>query len=58
MSRLTIETDRGQNDLCQVEQIGAACHTGRKDCFYLHIDLDKLHVTVDGNLKNELYTIN
>tara|TARA_R100001377_G_scaffold85269_1_gene71152 strand:- start:3068 stop:3226 length:159 start_codon:yes stop_codon:yes gene_type:complete len=51
MSRLTIETNRVKNDLCQVEQIGAACHTGRKDCFYLYIDLDKLHVTVDGNLK-------
>ncbi len=34
--------------LCQVEQIGAACHTGRPDCFYLNVDLDKFQVTVTG----------
>ncbi len=34
--------------LCQVEQVGAACHTGRRDCFYLNVDLDKSKVTVTG----------
>jgi phosphoribosyl-AMP cyclohydrolase len=28
----------GDTILCQVKQIGAACHTGRPNCFYLNID--------------------
>ena len=32
--------------LCQVEQTGAACHTGRKHCFYLSIDRNHRTVCV------------
>lgn len=34
--------------LCQVEQIGAACHTGRPSCFYLQVDNEKQQVWVRG----------
>lgn len=34
--------------LCQVEQIGAACHTGRPSCFYLQVDNQKQQVWVRG----------
>ncbi len=33
--------------LCQVEQTGAACHTGRVDCFYLNVDRERQQVRVD-----------
>ena len=32
----------GDTLLLKVEQIGAACHTGRRDCFYNEIDQDGL----------------
>lgn len=32
--------------LCQVEQRGAACHTGRQSCFYLQVEVDKQRVWV------------
>lgn len=32
--------------LCQVEQQGAACHTGRQSCFYLQVEADKQLVLV------------
>ena len=32
--------------LCVVEQEGAACHTGRPSCFYLHVDSDQRCVWV------------
>ena len=35
--------------LCRVEQAGVACHTGRPNCFYLNVDLDKSQVIVAGN---------
>jgi phosphoribosyl-AMP cyclohydrolase len=35
--------------LCLVDQSGAACHTGRPDCFYLQVDLDNKQVLVDGD---------
>lgn len=38
--------------LCEVEQQGAACHTGRKSCFYLHVDVDNQHVRITDS--NEL----
>lgn len=34
--------------LCQVEQLGAACHTGRPSCFYLQVDNEKQQVWVRG----------
>jgi len=30
----------GDAILCEVNQQGAACHTGRDDCFYLGVDTD------------------
>ena len=38
--------------LCLVEQEGAACHTGRKDCFYLNVDFDNDKVLVSGGDKS------
>jgi phosphoribosyl-AMP cyclohydrolase len=38
----------GDAILCQVEQIGAACHTGRTDCFYLQVDLDQSRIFIRG----------
>ena len=39
----------GDAILCQVEQQGAACHTGRKSCFYLNVQADNQRVIVDGD---------
>jgi len=36
----------GDAILCEVDQTGSACHTGREHCFYLDIDLDKKQVNV------------
>ena len=36
----------GDAVLCQVRQEGSACHTGRKDCFYLGLDMDRETVTI------------
>ena len=33
--------------LCQVEQKGAACHTGRVDCFYLSVDRERQQVRIN-----------
>lgn len=38
----------GDTILCQVEQSGAACHTGRESCFYLQVDADENRVWVKG----------
>lgn len=38
----------GDTILCQVEQEGAACHTGRESCFYLQVDEDENRVWVIG----------
>ena len=39
----------GDAILCLVDQSGAACHTGRPDCFYLQVDLDNKQVLVEGD---------
>ena len=39
----------GDAILCQVEQQGSACHTGRKTCFYLQVDGEKQQVWVTGD---------
>jgi len=36
----------GDTILCQVDQSGAACHTGRSNCFYLQVDLSTQHVLI------------
>ena len=36
----------GDAVLCKVRQQGAACHTGRKNCFYLALDAEGKRVTV------------
>ena len=39
----------GDTILCQIEQQGAACHTGRQSCFYLRVEADKQQVWVEGD---------
>ncbi len=34
----------GDTILCRVDQTGPACHTGRRDCFYLKVEGDRLVV--------------
>lgn len=36
----------GDAVLCEITQAGAACHTFRETCFYLHVDADKQQVWV------------
>ncbi|MDJ0776849.1 MAG: phosphoribosyl-AMP cyclohydrolase [Gammaproteobacteria bacterium] len=43
---MSIDCD-GDVLLCQVEQKGAACHTGRADCFYLSVDRERQQVRVN-----------
>ena len=48
LKSLSIDCD-GDTILCQVNQAGAACHTGRKNCFYLAVDNNTQKVRVVGN---------
>lgn len=45
---MTFDCD-GDTVLCQVEQSGPACHTGRPSCFYLRVDDEKNKVFVIGD---------
>lgn len=36
----------GDAILCDIEQQGAACHTGRTSCFYLSVDINKQQVLI------------
>jgi len=38
----------GDAILCEVNQKGAACHTGRPDCFYLNVDRQQQRVCIKG----------
>lgn len=38
--------------LCQVKQQGAACHTGRPNCFYLAVKPEQDQVVVIGDASN------
>ncbi len=46
----------GDAILCQVEQQGAACHTGRQSCFYLDADLEKHQIHISENVTGQSYT--
>ena len=35
--------------LCQIDQVGAACHTGRPGCFYLNVNFEQSQVTIAGD---------
>jgi len=48
LSSMSFDCD-GDVILCQVEQVGAACHTGRPNCFYLNVDLEQSQVTIAGD---------
>ena len=37
----------GDAILCQVDQQGAPCHTGRESCFYLNVEADNQQVIVN-----------
>ncbi len=39
----------GDTVLCQVIQSGAACHTGRPNCFYLNVDAERRQVLISGD---------
>ena len=39
----------GDAVLCLVDQAGAACHTGRPDCFYLEVDIEGRQVIIVGD---------
>ncbi len=38
LKRISIDCD-GDTILCEVEQLGAACHTNRHSCFYIEVEL-------------------
>ena len=38
----------GDAVLCLVDQSGATCHTGRQDCFYLIVDIERNQVFIKG----------
>lgn len=40
----------GDAILCRIKQKGAACHTGRADCFYLSIDRDRQLVRINKDV--------
>lgn len=44
----------GDAILCQVNQMGAACHTNRPGCFYLHVDIEKKQVRVSTDNNDSL----
>jgi len=45
LSSMSFDCD-GDAILCLVNQTGSACHTGRKNCFYLKVDGKNKQVTI------------
>lgn len=45
---MAIDCD-GDCILCLVKQTGAACHTGRPNCFYLQLDTEQNKVIIQGD---------
>lgn len=45
---MTFDCD-GDAILCQIDQVGAACHTGRSGCFYLDVNFEQAHVRILGD---------
>lgn len=45
---LSIDCD-GDAILCRVNQNGAACHTGRRHCFYLQADNKQQKISISSN---------
>lgn len=41
----------GDTVLCRVNQLGAACHTGRLNCFYLNVDKNHDNIVISGDCK-------
>ena len=39
----------GDAVLCKVKQTGGACHTGRRNCFYLHVNAEQGKVIIQGD---------
>lgn len=52
LKSLRIDCD-GDTLLCDVEQQGAACHTGRKSCFYLQVELTSNTTVITDSPPNE-----
>ena len=44
----------GDAILCLVKQTGAACHTGRKDCFYLSVNTADNSIYITSSIGEEL----
>ncbi|NHO87776.1 phosphoribosyl-AMP cyclohydrolase [Pseudoteredinibacter isoporae] len=40
----------GDTILCQVNQTGAACHTGRRHCFYFKVSAEQQEVVINSGL--------
>jgi phosphoribosyl-AMP cyclohydrolase len=47
LSSMSFDCD-GDAILCLVNQTGSACHTGRKNCFYLNVDGTQQQVTISN----------
>ncbi len=52
LKSLRIDCD-GDTLLCDVEQQGAACHTGRKGCFYLQVELTSNTIVITESPPSE-----
>lgn len=47
LQQMSIDCD-GDSILCLVDQTGAACHTGKSDCFYWHVNFIENKVIMTG----------